>query len=78
MNPQCPICRSFQIQSHYQLHVGGSKNLVWTTRQFRQANNLKPDNMQILVVPPIDTTWNTCKMCGTEFGADDKIYENIL
>ena len=45
----------------------------WTTRKFREENNLKPDSFQILVVPPIDLTWNTCKMCNTDFDENGNV-----
>lgn len=72
---KCPSCGSFQIEAHYKLHVGynfRSETIPWTTRKFREQNNLKPDSGQILIVPPIDLTWNTCRMCGTEFDEEGK------
>lgn len=84
---KCPTCGSFQISQKYQLHVGRwdkdgkicrseDGDEKWTTRKFREEFSLKPDQAQILVVSPIDFTWNCCKMCGTEFDEDGKIYEN--
>jgi len=79
-NTKCPICKSYQITSHYQLHVGLSdKNNTnhetrWTTKKFREQNKITPDTAQILIVPPIDLTWNSCIMCGTEFDDNEKIY----
>ena len=86
---KCPTCGSFDIKANYQLHVGRwdkngkvvySENgeEKWTTRKFREQNNLQPDQRQILVVPPGDWTWNTCGMCGTEFDENGNIYENSL
>lgn len=85
MNNECPVCGSYQIQEHYCLHVGrwncdGTINRCdngekWTTKKFREGNDLEPDSRQILIVPPKDPTWKTCMMCGTEFDEDGKIYD---
>jgi len=78
---KCPYCHSLDLQSNYQLHVGyyipenKGKAAQWTTRKFREANNLQPDRAQILIVPPEDETWFTCRMCGVEFDDEGKVYE---
>jgi len=87
MNNQmkCPTCGSFQIDHHYQLHVGRwdengtvyygqNGDEKWTTRKFRETNNLEPDSRQILMVPPNDETWNTCKLCKTDFDENGIVY----
>ena len=79
---KCPTCGSMQIKSHYQLHVGrgedgltnGQKDEFWTTRKFREENNLQPDKVQILLVPDNDDTWYTCKACNTEFDNEGNKY----
>lgn len=61
---KCPTCKSYQISEHYQEHINAfekgshDKPLNWTTRKFREQNNLKSDSGQFLVVPPVDITWN--------------------
>ena len=63
---KCPTCGSLQQDHHYQLHVGYYTDgypIVWTTRKFREQNNLKPDSGQILVVPPEDPTMRREAVC---------------
>jgi uncharacterized C2H2 Zn-finger protein len=74
---KCPNCGHLHYNSHYQLHVGRKQYDIeerWTTRRFREDHNLKPDSIQILIVPPIDITWNTCRFCGAEFDEKGQMY----
>jgi len=66
----CPVCRSFDLKQAYELQVAGN----FTTRKYREANNLEIDSMQQLCVPPHDASWFGCNMCGTEFDGNSKIY----
>jgi len=73
---RCPTCGNNRFKTKYQLHVGrcNDDDEKWTTRKFREQKGLKPDKVQIMLVPPIDDTWNVCNFCNAEFDEEGKIY----
>jgi hypothetical protein len=42
---KCPSCGSYDLKQAYQLHIGSYEkgNYRWTTRKYREANNLEVD-----------------------------------
>ena len=73
---KCPSCGSYDIKQAHQLHIGRSLDgtLNWTTRKYRDANNVKYDTIQSLVVPPLDD-WFRCNMCNSEFDSNGAKYD---
>jgi uncharacterized C2H2 Zn-finger protein len=78
-NTKCPTCGSYQIKQTFQLHVGKNKDgdYNWTTRKYREINNLECDRMQALCVPSKDDTWFRCNMCNSEFDENMNLYSKL-